>query len=531
LAINPDYAEAHNGLGNTHQRFGRLEEAAACYERALQLKPEYADARVNLGISWHNRGRLSEAIANYEQVLQRNPSHGDAHLSRAFAWLVSGDFERGWPEYEWRWRNKQMTRREFRQPEWDGRPLVGKTILLHAEQGLGDTIQFIRYAPLVKRLAGRVIVECQEQLLPLLARCQGVDEWVGHGLPLPSFDVQAPLLSLPRLFRTSLKDIPAETPYLFAGPDLVNQWRDWLRALDGFKIGIAWQGNTAYRGDHFRSIPVGQFAPLARIREVCLISLQKGDGAEQLGEGENLFRVMDFSRQLDQQGGAFTDTAAVMMNLDLVVTSDSAIAHLAGALGVPVWVALPLVPDWRWLLDRDDCPWYPTMRLFRQTRLGDWEEVFQRIATEVEATAAGDRSHLLPRAGSGTPPIYAPIAPGELLDKIAILQIKRTRISDPQKLRNVHTELAQLCSVRDRVIVPSAELAKLSSQLAAANEKLWEIEDQIRECEAKKDFGPRFVELARAVYVTNDERAAIKRQINELLGSSLIEEKAYIPYG
>jgi hypothetical protein len=266
-----------------------------------------------------------------------------------------------------------LTPRHFRQPMWNGESLGGKTILLYAEQGLGDTIQFVRYASIVKQHGGTVVVECQKPLVGLLEGCPGVDQLVAQGDDLPAFDVQAPLLSVPGILGTSVETIPARAPYLFAKAARVEPWRE--RLIDGFKIGIAWQGNPAFRGDPFRSIPLRCFAPLAEIPGVCLVSLQKGAGTEQLAEVRDLFPVIELGSRLDD----FLDTAAVMGHLDLVITSDTAPAHLAGALGVPVWVALSFAPDWRWLLDRCDSPWYPTMRLFRQRELGNWDGVFQEI--------------------------------------------------------------------------------------------------------------------------------------------------------
>jgi hypothetical protein len=308
--------------------------------------------------------------------LELKPDYADAHLNRAVAWLLAGDWQRGWPEYQWRWRTKHLIPRRFPQPAWAGEPLTGKAILLHAEQGLGDTIQFVRYASLVKQHDATVIMECPKPLLALLEGCAGVDQLVGQGDDLPAFDVHAPLLSVPGILNTSLETIPARIPYLFARPLLLEQWRRTLIGLDGFKIGITWQGSPKFRGDCFRSIPLRCFAPLARIPGVRLISLQKGAGAEQLAEVQGLFSVAELGSRLPD----FIDTAAVMKNLDLVITSDTGPAHLAGALGVPVWVALSFAPDWRWLLDRSDSPWYPTMRLFRQTELGHWPAVFEEIA-------------------------------------------------------------------------------------------------------------------------------------------------------
>jgi hypothetical protein len=263
---------------------------------------------------------------------------------------------------------------------------------------------------------------------------------------------------------------------------------------------------------------LAQFAPLARVPGVRLLSLQKGLGREQIPALRGLFPVTDLGAELDEATGPFLDTAAVMMNLDLVVTSDTSIAHLAGALGVPVWVALQDVPDWRWLLDREDSPWYPTMRLFRQTTPGRWEDVFDRIAEALRRRMA---------APTELRPITVEIAPGELIDKITILKIKSERISDAAKRRNVHTELALLVAARDCTVPGLSELKRLETELKEVNEALWQIEDEIRLCERCEDFGPRFVGLARSVYHTNDRRAALKRRINELLRSDLMEEKSY----
>jgi len=379
LELKPDYPEAYNNLGVALKEQGRPEEAAACCRRALELRPDYADALINLGAALKAQGKLEEAVGCYRRALELKPDSAEAHFSVALGQLLSGDFARGWPEYRWRWQTKPFAPRSFSQPLWDGSSLKGKTILLHAEQGLGDTIQFIRYAALVKRRGATVAVECQNALLPLLAGCAGIDRLIGHGADLPAFDVHAPLLSLPEIFQTSLENVPADIPYLFAPAALVAQWRQRLSKLAGFKLGICWQGSPSYRGDRYRSIPLAQFAPLARVPGVCSISLQKGVGSEQLRELGDRIPVVDFDRELDEAAGPFMDTAAILMNLDLVVSCDSAVAHLAGALGVAVWVALPLAPDWRWLLHRSDSPWYPTVRLFRQQQLGDWPGVFGEI--------------------------------------------------------------------------------------------------------------------------------------------------------
>ncbi len=246
---------------------------------------------------------------------------------------------------------------------------------------MGDAIQFIRYASRVKQAGARVLAECQKPLVRLLSGCRGVDELIGRGEDLPPFDVHAPLLNLPGIFRTSLETIPADVPYVFADQELVEHRRQELGGIAAFKIGIAWRGSSTHKNDRARSIPLSCFEPLAGLPGIHLVSLQKGAGAEELQEARGHFPVTELGSRLED----FLDTAAVLKNLDLLIACDTAVAHLAGALGVPVWVALPFVPDWRWLLDRDDSPWYPTMRLFRQKKLGDWAGVFEPIKAALAA--------------------------------------------------------------------------------------------------------------------------------------------------
>jgi tetratricopeptide (TPR) repeat protein len=379
LKLKPDYAVAHNNLGNALLGEGKLKEAIASYQTALRLKPDNAVTHNNLGNAFMDQGKLDAAVACYETALALNPDYADAHVNRAQAWLLSGDWQRGWPEYEWRWQTKGVAPRPLGRPLWDGSPLIGKTILLHAEQGFGDMIQFVRYASVVKQLGGAVLLVCPKPLHALLHGCPGIDHLIGQGDDLPAFDAHASLMSLPGALKTSVNSVPAQIPYLFANPVLIEQWRNRLGELDGFKIGICWQGNPKYRGDCFRSIALRFFAPLAQVPGMRLITLQKGVGTEQLEEVRNLFTVTELAGDLDERSGQFMDTAAVMMSLDLVITSDTAMAHLAGALGVSVWVALPYAADWRWLLDRSDSPWYPTMRLFRQSEPANWPGVFEKI--------------------------------------------------------------------------------------------------------------------------------------------------------
>jgi hypothetical protein len=318
------------------------------------------------------------------------------------------------------------------------------------------------------------------------------------------------------------QDIPHPVPYVTPDPSLVEKWKPRIAALPGFKVGICWQGCPTFKGDQFRSINLGHFAALANVPGVTLVSLQKFAGVEQI----NANRVavpLTMLPNLDE-AAPFMDTAAIMSHLDLVITSDTSIAHLAGALGRPVWVALSTDCDWRWEVGRSDCRWYPTMRLFRQKSFRDWPGVFAEMAVALVALRSGGPA--IPNIRPRTP--LAPVSAGELIDKITILEIKHARIANEELSSNVLNELDLLRAVRLEAIPPSAKLDELTALLKTLNETLWDSENAIRKCERAGQFDERFVALARSVYKNNDERAALKRQINELLGSSLVEEKAYL---
>jgi Tfp pilus assembly protein PilF len=380
LELKPDYSDAHSNLGNVLQEQGYIDLAVASYRQAIRLKPAFFDALNNLGNTLRVQGKLAESIASYERALEVKPDNPQVRMSRALCWLQMGDFERGWAEYEWRLKCKEFSIPAFPRPLWDGSSLEGRPILLYADHGLGDSIQFIRYAPMVKARGGRVIVACQQPLARLLATCPGIDQVVAEGSLLPDFAFYAPLMSLPGIFGTSLASIPAEVPYVTADAGLVDHWHRELGPSGGLRIGIAWQGNPRHQRDRQRSFRLAQLEPLARVAGVRLFSLQKGFGTDQIAELDGRFAVSDIGSRF----GDFMDTAAVMRNLDLVISLDSSLAHLAGALGVPIWMAIPIAADWRWLTEREDSPWYPTMRLFRQKRWGDWDEVFSRMAVELE---------------------------------------------------------------------------------------------------------------------------------------------------
>jgi tetratricopeptide (TPR) repeat protein len=379
VRLQPDFSDSYDHLGHLFVQQTRWDDAAAALQQLLRLRPTYAEAHYRLGCTLTELGKPEEAADCFQQAVRLRPDYAEAHWALTFNWLLRGDFERAWPESEGRWHFQRSHCCRIVQPCWDGSSLAGRTILLHAEQGLGDMIQFIRFAAIVKGYGGTVIVECPKQLLPLFRSCRGIDHLVAAGSLLPAFDLHISLLSVPPLLKTSLATLPAEVPYLAPDPNLAAYWQRRLSRFSGLKIGIAWQGNPRHPNDRQRSFPLHHFAALARLKNVYLISLQKGPGTDQLHTLADCFPVIEFTSWLDDTGRAFVTTPALMKNLDLVIAPDTAVAHLAGALGVPVWIALPFAPDWRWMLQREDSPWYPTMRLFRQKRRGDWDEVFERI--------------------------------------------------------------------------------------------------------------------------------------------------------
>lgn len=380
LRLQPHFAECHNNLGIALYRQGRLAEALASYREAIRLWPGFGRAHTNLGLALADSGRLAEAEAAHEEALRLLPDDPDAHRNRSLALLLLGDYERGLPEYDWRWRCADFSPPRTDRPRWDGSPLDGRTILLYTEQGMGDTLQFVRFVPHVQQRGGRVVLAAPASLHPVLSRCVGIEQLVPLAAEPPPFDAYCPLMSLAAVFGTTLATIPNRVPYLRADPALSERWRRELAGIPGFKVGIAWQGNPRVLYDRSRSIPLRAFEPLAKVAGVRLISLQKGQGTEQLGSVAQDFEVIALRPDLDETSGALMDTAAIIENLDLVVTCDTVIAHLAGALAARAWVALPLVPDWRWLLDREDSPWYPSLRLFRQIHAGSWAEPFARMA-------------------------------------------------------------------------------------------------------------------------------------------------------
>ncbi len=346
--------------------------------------PLAADAHRNLGTALLNLDRAEEAVACYTRAIDLKPRWPEAHVDLATALFLLGRWQEAWPHYEWRF-GGDAGRLPLPQPRWQGEPLAGRTILLHSEQGMGDSLQFVRYAALVKRQGATVIVECKPQLASLLARCSGVDRVAERGQPLPAFDTFIEIVSLPAVFAATPENVPREVPYLRPRAELVERWRDELHAPGVLKVGIAWQGSKGFPSDRLRSIRLEHFAPLTAVDGVRLYGLQSGDGRQQLREVPAGKNIVDLGDRL----GDFENTAALVANLDLVITCDSAPAHVAGGVGTRVWIALAHLPNWRWMLARDDTPWYPTARLFRQQLPGDWPGVFARMAVELQRLASG----------------------------------------------------------------------------------------------------------------------------------------------
>jgi len=382
IALKPDFVDAHGHLGSVLQDQGKPEEAVACFEQALAIRPGYVKALNNLGNALVELGRFDEAAERFEQAIAAEPGNANAECNYGMLLLLRGDFERGLEKYEYRLSPDFAGAgnvRAFAQPKWDGTGLEGKTILLYAEQGAGDALQFVRYAKAVSEQGGTVVLEAPADIKPLLATAAGIDTIITPEEPLPDFDVHAPLLSLPHLLGTTLGTIPADAPYLSvpegASVDLPDPGKR--------NVGLVWAGNPAHKNDRNRSIDVAMLAPLLDAPATRFYALQVGDRAgdmEKAGLGD---RITDLSPQLSD----YAATAAAIGKLDLVVSVDTSVAHLAGALGKPCFVLLPHVPDFRWMLERDDSPWYPALTLFRQPARGDWPSVIAAVREKLVSGA------------------------------------------------------------------------------------------------------------------------------------------------
>lgn len=415
IALRPAYAEALCGMGEVREAQGCLDAARACFERALAADPGCRNGARLLALVRWSQGGLDEATALLEDLARREPCYVDAlknlgnayvaghrfaeaeacfaralalqdlpaiHVNLGLSRLLQGDLQRGWDEYEWRRRSGEHAIRRYRQPDWRGEPFPGRTLFVHREQGLGDMLQLARYLPAVAARGGRVLLECEDALRPLLDGFPGVDALVPADRQPPPFDLQLPLMSLPRVMGTRLDTIPPPAAGLNVPEATRRRWADRIGGGGALRVGLCWQGNPGHAGDRHRSLRLDLLEPLTRIPGVRLFHLGKGLGQQQLAASPLRARIADLSAGFAD----FTDTAAAVLALDLVISVDTAVVHLAATLGVPTWVLLSSWPDWRWLAEGETSPWYPTARLFRQQRFDAWGPVIERMAAELAAT-------------------------------------------------------------------------------------------------------------------------------------------------
>ena len=383
LESAPEIGEVHNNLGNSLMALGRFAEAADSFLRASELMPTSPVPRAARATALQAMGNIAGAEAECRIAVALDPFFAAAHWNLAINLLLQGQYDEGWQEYEWRWQKPDFTSpcRHTNVPLWDGSPLDGRTILLHAEQGFGDAIQFVRYAPLVAQRGGSVFIECHPQLVSLFQGIEGVASVAAFGEELPAFDCQAPFLSLPRIFGTTLKNIPVACPYLSVTTKQRQKWSALMSAYPNrLRVGLVWAGKSY--PDPLRSCRLAEFAPLATV-DATFFSLQLGTGAEQAINPPSGMQLIDFTDNVID----FANTAAMIEQLNLIISIDTAVSHLAGALGKPTWLLLPYAPDWRWLLERCDSPWYPTTRIFRQKRPGDRGDVIDRLRTALDKVA------------------------------------------------------------------------------------------------------------------------------------------------
>lgn len=386
IALQPDRANFHSNLGNAFRDQGRYEEAAAALQQALRLAPDAPEILYNFGLVLRDMGRLDTALSCFDAVLKSRPDHAECRYDRALALLQAGDLKRGFAEYEARWKLRRNPPRAFDRPRWNGQAMAGKTLLVHAEAGFGDAIQFARFAALAKKKSGAsLVLECPAELARLMETIEAVDRIAIRGGPLPAFDTHIPMMSLPALMETAAATIPASVPYL-GGPEIrAVALPDF--APGALKVGIVWAGSSTARADRHRSCPFVHFLDLAHVPGVVLYGLQGGEAAGDVRKHAAEPLVFETGPLLAD----YADMASAIVQLDLVVSVDATCAHLAGALGKPVWTLLPDVADWRWTARGQKSPWYPSMRLFSQKTRGDWGGLMAEVAAELR-TFAGNRA-------------------------------------------------------------------------------------------------------------------------------------------
>ena len=396
LKLRDNFPIAWNNLGNALRMLGEVNEAEECFSKSISQDPKYVSAHINRGTLWVWNGDVERGLQSYQRGLELQPDHAELHRNIGVIQLLLGNYDIGWPEYRWRWSMPGTYRPKSPAPIWSGEPLDGKSVLLYPEQGRGDAIQFIRVAKTLARCGATVFVECSHTMMPLFVSAEGIASLFPQRAALPLVDYQASFIDVVDVWHTVHEVLPFEVDvsnpsYLSVSDTLVDSWKAWLDENcrsdpHALRVGINWQGNRQHHADFYRSLHVSNLEPLSSMPNIKLVNLQFGDGAEQLDEvsfGDQILRLPD---GIDNENGAFIDTSAIVKSLDAVVTSDTALAHLSGALGVTTHVLLGKTPDWRWLQEGDRTGWYPTMQLHRQVRIGDWSPAVQSVIHQLSAS-------------------------------------------------------------------------------------------------------------------------------------------------
>lgn len=520
LHFNPKNTNVMLQLANTLNMIMTPEaaqEALELYYNVLEINPDTKEAMYNFAYTLKKLGHIRKAKNILIKILEKYPDYPQAHFSLSLCHLTLGNFKEGWKEYEWRWNAYHEQPKKLNKPLWNGSDPRGKRILIYAEQGLGDTLQFIRYAQLLKKRGAIVIVETQEPLFDLLSQCDYIDHLVVRGKTLPDFDFQIALMSLPRLFETTLETVPTNIPYLKADPKLVEYWKEQLAHDTNFKIGICWQGNSQYRTQFLRqvvaakSMNVKTFEPLGNLTGVSLYSLQKINGVDQLEGVNETIKIHTFGPDFDESHGRFMDTAAVMKNLDLVITIDTSIAHLAGGLNIPVWNLLPEPCDWRWMINCNDSPWYPNMRLFRQSKQGDWESVIKTIVQELKLCFPDCTSQKICTRSQKEISEFSQkqydIA--DIVDDITLHSIEPER---PTTFTNEDTLQAYYTDMCTHV----PELKMLTDHLTTINQRLLDLEKKFHSSQ-HSILDQTFINLAYEAYFITKLKNIIKKEISRAI--------------
>lgn len=537
IELDIAFVDAYSNLSHLQSSIGRYEEALESATTALKLTPQHLGALNNLALAQRGMGEFADATLTLRKALEISPHYDEAKVNLAYLLLAQGEFQEGWRLHEFRHSIKKLTRIDSQfaldSPQWKGQSLKKKTLIIFPEQGLGDQIQFIRYINVLLDMDVRKIyLYCIDQLYDLFSQLENERvTLVKETHLIPKCDYHTFLMSLPNLCAARKDSISLHTPYLSADKKLSQQIGARLHEVSGLKVGLCWFGSSQYKYDAERSLDLTTLHSLSTLSGIVFFNLQKGARLPFL----NLFQntAFDFGREIDAEMPPFKETAAQIINLDLVITCDTAVGHLAGALGKPVWLLLPFVADWRWMNEGEKTAWYPHTRLFRQSSNRSWEDVVGRVYSELQEKSNQHalQTRTLKQTSadslSSTSTIQIPISLGDFFDRISILEIKQQKIYDAKKLKYIDLELSELLACIPTHLSDNQELSSLRIALKEVNEDLWDIEDNLRHIETTQHFDKTFIELARSVYKKNDLRAQIKYTINTLTNSTLREEKSY----